>query len=122
MSLIRVRALMLPPGIPDFVTRTRVVPAGRVTLTGTAWAGRRSVKRVEVSAHGGQTLADAEVAEALSPFAWADWGFEWDAEPGQTTLCVRATHSEGNTQPPEPGLTYSGYGNNAGQRVDVIVI
>ncbi len=121
VNLVRVRALMLPPGIPDFMTRTRVVPAGRVTLTGVAWAGRRSVTRVEVSADAGQTWADAEVGQALSPFAWADWSFQWDAQPGQTTLCVRATDSEGNTQPPEPVWNYGGYGNNAVQRVDVIV-
>ncbi len=53
MTLIRVRALMIPPGIPDFVTRTRLVEAGPVTLTGRAWAGRLGVSRVEVSADGG---------------------------------------------------------------------
>ena len=39
---MRVRALMVPPGIPDFLTRTRLLDAGQVTLTGRAWAGRAS--------------------------------------------------------------------------------
>ena len=39
-NLIKVRALMIPPGIPDFLTRIRLVPAGPVTLSGRAWAGR----------------------------------------------------------------------------------
>ena len=42
VTLMRVRALMIPPGIPDFLTRTRLVPSGPVPLTGRAWAGRRA--------------------------------------------------------------------------------
>jgi sulfane dehydrogenase subunit SoxC len=121
VNLIKVRALMAPPGIPDFMTRTRLVRAGRVTLKGAAWAGRSSVTRVEVSADGGQTWAEAEVGEQLSPFAWADWTFQWDAQPGEASLCTRATDSEGNVQPLEPEWNYGGYGNNAVQRISVIV-
>jgi DMSO/TMAO reductase YedYZ molybdopterin-dependent catalytic subunit len=121
VSLIKVRALMAPPGIPDFMTRTRLVPAGPVTLRGTAWAGRSRVTRVEVSADGGQTWAEAEVGEPLSDFAWAAWRFAWDARPGPATLCVRATDAAGNVQPLEPDWNYGGYGNNAVQRVSVIV-
>ncbi len=36
MALMRVRALMVPPGNPDFMTRARLVKAGSVTLTGRA--------------------------------------------------------------------------------------
>ena len=121
VNLMRVRALMTPPGIPDFMTRTRLVPAGRVTLRGAAWAGRAAVTRVEVSADGGATWAAAEVGEPLSPFAWADWSFEWDARPGPATLCVRATDAAGNTQPMAPAWNFGGYGNNAVQQVSVIV-
>jgi DMSO/TMAO reductase YedYZ molybdopterin-dependent catalytic subunit len=118
---IKVRALMVPPGVPDFMTRTRLVPAGRVRLTGAAWAGPVAVTRVEVSADGGQSWAEAEVGEALSPFAWAAWTFEWDALPGPATLCVRATDAEGHRQPMALDWNFGGYGNNAVQRVNVIV-
>jgi DMSO/TMAO reductase YedYZ molybdopterin-dependent catalytic subunit len=118
---IRVRSLMAPPGIPDFMTRTRLVPSGQVTLSGAAWAGPLGVARVEVSVDGGQTWAEAEVGEALSPFAWADWTFQWDAQPGAATLCARATDTAGHTQPLEPEWNFGGYGNNAVQRVSVIV-
>jgi len=121
VSVIRVRALMIPPGIPDYMTRTRLVERGRVTLKGAAWAGRQSVARVEVSADGGQTWADAEVGEGLSPFPWARWTFTWEAQPGPATLCVRATDAAGQRQPWEPEWNYGGYGNNAVQRVSVIV-
>src|SRR5205809_6530257 len=39
VSLIRVRALMIPPGVPDFMTRTRLVEAGRAAIAGRAWGG-----------------------------------------------------------------------------------
>ena len=121
VTLIRVRALMAPPGIPDFMTRTRVVSAGPVTLTGKAWAGRLTVSRVEVSADDGATWSDARLGECVSPHAWRTWTFPWNATPGTYTLCVRATDSEGNVQPREQQWNFGGYGNNSIQRVAVIV-
>ncbi len=121
VTLIRVRALMVPPGIPDFVTRTRLVEAGLVTLTGRAWAGRLGVSRVEVSADGCSTWSDAKLGEQLSAYAWRAWSFEWQAKPGTHTLAVRATDSEGNVQPLDQYWTYQGMGNNMAQRVDVVV-
>jgi sulfane dehydrogenase subunit SoxC len=121
VTLIRVRALMVPPGVPDFMTRTRVVEAGPVTLTGKAWAGQLGVSRVEVSSNGGFTWSEAQLENAISPFAWRGWTFEWNATPGPHILCVRATDSEGNVQPLEQQWNYGGYGNNSVQRVKVIV-
>ncbi len=121
VTLIRVRALMIPPGIPDFMTRTRLVRAGRVILSGRAWAGRLAVARVEVSADGGATWSDARLGDPVSPHAWSEWTFEWDARPGSYTLCVRATDSSGNVQPAEQEWNFGGYGNNSVQRVGVIV-
>jgi DMSO/TMAO reductase YedYZ molybdopterin-dependent catalytic subunit len=121
VSLIRVRALMSPPGIPDFLTRTRLLQPGSVTLTGKAWAGRSSVSRVEVSADGGSTWADARLGEAISSYAWRPWTFLWNAKPGAHVLCVRATDSDGNVQPMEQQWNTGGYGNNGVQQVKVIV-
>ena len=121
VSLIRVRALMVPPGIPDFMTRTRLLQAGPVTLTGKAWAGRLGVSRVEVSVDGGSTWSEAQLGEALSPYAWSTWTFLWNAEPGIYTLCVRATDADQNVQPLEQHWNFGGYGNNGVQRVNVIV-
>ena len=63
VDLIKVRALMIPPGVPDFLTRTRVVKAGKMALTGRAWAGRLGVSRVEVSVDGGETWSKAQLEE-----------------------------------------------------------
>jgi DMSO/TMAO reductase YedYZ molybdopterin-dependent catalytic subunit len=121
VSLIRVRSLMLPPGMPDFLTRTRVLKPGPVTLTGRAWAGRLSVVRVEVSTDGGETWSEARLGDPVGPYAWRDWSFDWDAVPGRHELAVRATDSEGNTQPDGQHWTFQGMGNNAVHRVPVIV-
>jgi DMSO/TMAO reductase YedYZ molybdopterin-dependent catalytic subunit len=121
VDLIRVRALMVPPGIPDFLTRTRIVDAGPVQLTGRAWAGRRKVARVEISDDGGASWLDAKLAPQESSYAWAGWTATWNAEPGRHTLCVRATDEAENTQPLEQQWNLRGMGNNMVQRVDVIV-
>jgi DMSO/TMAO reductase YedYZ molybdopterin-dependent catalytic subunit len=120
VTLQRVRALMIPPGIPDFMTRMRVVPAGPNRLSGRAWAGRQAVAGVEVSTDGGQTWAAAELGKPLGQFAWCEWSYDWQAAPGRHTLCVRARDSEGNVQP-DTVWNYQGMGNNMVQRVDVIV-
>ena len=121
VSTMRVRALMLPPGIPDFMTRTRLVDAGEVTLTGKAWAGRLGVSKVEVSEDDGLSWRAAELGAQAGRFAWRNWAYRWNAKPGRHFLCVRATDSAGNTQPTAQPWTLQGMGNNMAQRVEVVV-
>ncbi len=121
VTLMRVRSLMIPPGVPDFLTRIRLVDAGRVRLVGRAWAGRSDVSRVEVSTNGGSTWSDANLGERLSPFAWREWWFSWQAKPGRHDLCVRATDIEGNTQPLSQPWNFLGMGDNVVQRITVVV-
>jgi sulfane dehydrogenase subunit SoxC len=120
VDLIRVRALMVPPGVPDFMTRARLVQAGPVTLRGRAWAGRARVRRVEVSTDGGATWLEARLEAPLSEYAWCGWSCDWQAGPGRYELFVRAADDRGVTQPLEE-WNYHGMGNNMLQRVDVIV-
>ena len=119
---IRPRSLMVPPGIPDFLTRRRFAVAGLVELVGRAWSGVAAIERVEVSADGGSTWEDAKL-DALpgSPYGWRGWSFEWDATPGDHELCCRATDGTGATQPLEPAWNLGGFANNAVQRVPVTV-
>ena len=121
VTLIRVRALMAPPGIPDTATRGRFVTSGRQMLTGRAWAGRLGISRVEVSVDGGSSWSDAELGEQVSTFAWRPWSFEWDAVPGWHTLSVRATDTAENVQPLEQFWNAQGMGNNMAQQVRVLV-
>jgi DMSO/TMAO reductase YedYZ molybdopterin-dependent catalytic subunit len=115
------RSLLVPPGIPEFLTRERVLDAGRVTVSGRAWSGFGAITRVELSTDGGDTWNDAALEEPLGEWAWRGWSAPWNAEPGNYELCCRATDAAGNTQPLEGEWNHGGYCNNAVQRVAVTV-
>jgi sulfane dehydrogenase subunit SoxC len=122
ITRIAPRSLMAPPGIPDFLTRARVVEAGPCELAGRAWSGRAEVEGVDVSVDGGATWAPAELGPMLGRYAWRAWTFDWEARPGSYELCCRARDAEGNEQPLVPEWNLGGYLNNAVQRVAVTVV
>ena len=116
------RALVVPPGIPEFHTRERYLDSGACVLRGRAWSGWAPVAGVDVSVDGGETWAEAEVERDVdSEWAWCAWRYEWDARPGRHELCVRARDEAGNEQPLEGEWNVGGYGNNAVHRVVVHV-
>ncbi len=119
VTQIRVRALMNPPGIPDFLTRRRFVEPGTVTLRGRAWSGFGPITRVEVGVDG--AWSDAKLDPPRGDFAWRGWSFEWAAVPGDHELNCRATDAAGNTQPLEQFWTEQGMGNNLVQQLAVTV-
>ncbi len=123
VTRIAPRALMVPPGFPDFMTRARVVHPGPVPLEGRAWSGHGAVARVEVSADGGRSWVRAEVAPPQPQphrWAWQSWSCVWQAAPGRHTLTVRATDTDGRTQPLEQPWNRGGFGNNMVQHVPVL--
>ena len=116
------RSLLLPPGIPEFLDRSRLLEPGPCTLTGRAWSGLGTIERVEVSTDDGNTWADAALGPLPpSPHAWRAWSFDWVAVPGRYVVCSRATDSSGATQPLEPDWNLEGFRNNALHRVPVLV-
>jgi len=118
------RALMVPPGIPEFLSRVRHVRVGRILVEGRAWSGCGAVRHVEFSTDGGRTWAGARLEQPVTKHGWGTWSYEWDArEPGDYELCVRATDAAGNTQPLDPADAWNqgGYAVNAVQRVPVHV-
>jgi sulfane dehydrogenase subunit SoxC len=122
VTRIRPRALMSPPGFPDFMSRTRFVDTGRHRLTGRAWSGSPPATRVEVSTDGGSTWSDADLAAPVAHWAWRAWSFDWYADvPGDYELCVRAHDTTGANQQVEQPWNRQGMANNMAQRVPVVV-
>jgi DMSO/TMAO reductase YedYZ molybdopterin-dependent catalytic subunit len=121
LTRMQPRSLLVPPGIPEFLTRDRTVPAGEVVLEGRAWSGIAPVEAVEVSVDGGSTWTPADLEPEGERWAWRGWSFRWDARPGEHMVCSRARDEAGNEQPDEPPWNLGGYANNAVQRVRVTV-
>jgi DMSO/TMAO reductase YedYZ molybdopterin-dependent catalytic subunit len=115
------RSLMLPPGIPDFISRTRYVTPGLCSLHGRAWSGHGPINQVKVSIDGGQSWDEAILGPTTSEFAWRSWRYEWRAEPGEYELCCRAADASGKVQPLTTEWNTQGMCNNAVQRVNVVV-
>jgi len=116
------RSLMVPPGIPEFLSRERFVPLQPIRLVGRAWSGWGPIRRVQVSDDGRRTWGDATLTDAPSPVAWRGWTFDWaPSRPATYELSCRATDASGREQPLEPVWNVGGYANNAVQRVTVTV-
>lgn len=120
ITTILVKSLMVPPGLPDVYTRSRLVDRGRVPLFGRAWSGGGTgIEKVEVAVNGQWHAATLD--PEIDRYAWRGWHFEWEAVPGEHELMCRATDRSGAVQPLEPGFDLGGFGNNAVQRVAVTV-
>ena len=69
------------------------------SLSGIAFAGDRSISRVEVSTDNGTTWADAYIKPKLSETSWVVWAYDWTPPAtGKYTVRVRATDGQGNVQ------------------------
>lgn len=73
------------------------VPAGRVPVAGVAWAPHTGIEGVEVRVDGGR-WQKATLATVPSTDTWVQWMWEWDAEPGDRYLEVRAIEKGGEVQ------------------------
>jgi DMSO/TMAO reductase YedYZ molybdopterin-dependent catalytic subunit len=123
VTRIMPRALMIPPGFPDFLTRRRTVPLAGWLLEGKAWSGQAPITGVQVSDDDGGTWTEAELDELpRSVWTWRGWRYHWEPNgPGDVVLCCRARDAAGNSQPLQPVWNLGGYANNAVQRVSVTV-
>lgn len=122
VSRMTVRALMVPPGIPDFATRRRFAKLADHALEGRAWSGEGTVEEVEVSTDGGASWEQAALGRQAGPHSWRHWTYTWrPSQPGEYELCCRATDSTGDRQPDAPPWNLGGYANNAVQRIPVTV-
>jgi DMSO/TMAO reductase YedYZ molybdopterin-dependent catalytic subunit len=122
VTRIEPRALLVPPGDPDFMTRERVLRPGPVRLTGRAWSGWAPVERVEVSTDDGASWRDAELEPHHHRWAWRGFALDWQATPGTHRLRVRAHDASGRVQGSEPRWNRGGFTNNGDQPVTVHVL
>jgi DMSO/TMAO reductase YedYZ molybdopterin-dependent catalytic subunit len=117
---MRVKALIVPPGVPDFYTRRRMVEAGPVELFGRAWSGAGTpIARVELGIDG--EWHEAHLDPPQGKYSWRGWRAVWNAQVGEHELSCRATDAAGQTQPLTQRWDSGGFGNNAVQRVEVTV-
>ena len=119
VSRIHPRALMIPPGFPDFPERRRYVDRGPQTIRGRAWSGLAPIGRVEIGIDG--QWSEATLDEPLGEWAWRGWTFQWQAMPGEHVLECRATDAKGNAQPSDRPWNVQGMANNQVQEVRVTV-
>jgi DMSO/TMAO reductase YedYZ molybdopterin-dependent catalytic subunit len=122
VTRIEPRALLVPPGFPDFMSRTRVVRPGTHLLEGRAWSGWAPVTRVEVSLDDGASWFDAVLDDEPDRFAWRRFSCTWGATEGEHYLRVRAHDASGRVQGEEPRWSTGGFTNNADEAVRVVVM
>jgi DMSO/TMAO reductase YedYZ molybdopterin-dependent catalytic subunit len=121
VTRIRVKSLMVPPGMPDWYTRLRLVDAGPVAIHGRAWSGDGiPIAKVEFSAGGQWETAKLGPVPASS-YAWRSWSAVWQATPGGHEIMCRATDANDDIQPLEQRFDNGGFGNNAVHRLHVTV-
>jgi len=121
ITRIEPRALLIPPGHPDFMSRHRFVAAGPVALSGRAWSGWAPIERVEVSVDAGVSWSDAKLDAPSNDLSWRAFSYDWDARPGEHVLTVRAYDESGRVQPIEAAWNRGGFANNSAQRITVLV-
>ncbi|MDG2406372.1 MAG: sulfite oxidase [Paracoccaceae bacterium] len=120
VTQIKVRSLMVPPGVPDWPSRDRCVDAGAVHIQGRAWSGAgRAITKVEFAVDGNWQAAT--LMERKGKYAWTGWKHTWNAEPGEHVLQCRATDQTGAVQSINPVWDLSGFGNNSVQSVRIFV-
>ena len=72
---------------------------GYYEISGLAWSGLGSVRRVEVSADGGKSWADAALTGPIQPKALTRFRMAWNWNGQAATLMSRTTDDKGLVQP-----------------------
>ena len=86
----------------DVPTNRAVLEPGANAVAGVAWAPPEGIEGVEVRIDDGE-WRPAELGEEVAPTMWRQWRLDWDAEPGEHMLRVRAIgRSRRQPDGPEP--------------------
>jgi sulfane dehydrogenase subunit SoxC len=77
----------------------RMQGPGLYQIEGLAWSGRGKIKKVEVSADGGKTWAEAQLQEPILSKSFARFRVPWHWNGAPAILISRATDDTGYVQP-----------------------
>ena len=72
---------------------------GFYEITGLAWSGRGTIRKVEVSTDDGQTWKEAQLQTPVLRIAHTRFRFNWDWDGQETTLMSRCTDDLDQVQP-----------------------
>jgi sulfite dehydrogenase len=96
------------------------VAAGAYEVQGIAIDSGKGISKVEVSADGGKTWAEAKLDPDLGKYSWRRWRYNWKPAAGKYTIMARATNAAGETQTTAQ-WNRSGYARNVVESVEVTV-
>ena len=77
----------------------RLEGPGLYQISGLAWSGRGRITKVEISADGGKSWAEAQLCEPVLPKAFTRFRLPWRWSGAPQTLKSRATDETGYRQP-----------------------
>jgi sulfane dehydrogenase subunit SoxC len=78
--------------------------SGLYQISGIAWSGAGRIRRVEVSADGGRSWADAALSDPVLPKALTRFRLPWRWDGGPAVLQSRAIDETGAVQPTRAAL------------------
>ena len=125
VTRIAPRALMIPPGFPDFMSRTRVVRPGPRPPGGPGLVRPRPGDAVEVSTDDGRLWQAAELDPPdgrPARLGLAALATRPGRRPRHPCAEARATDAEGHIQPVTQPWNRGGFGNNLVQRIPVLCL
>lgn len=93
----------LPMGVKSAITfpsvGMKLAAAGLYEVSGLAWSGHGAIRRVEVTADGGRSWADAELSAPVLTKCLTRFRIPWSWTGGPAVLASRAIDDRGNVQP-----------------------
>lgn len=77
----------------------RLSVPGFYEITGLAWSGRGSIRKVEVSTDGGRNWKEAQIKGSVHPKAHVRFDFGWNWDDEECVIQSRCTDDQGEVQP-----------------------
>ncbi|MBT2683762.1 sulfite oxidase [Bacillus sp. ISL-37] len=98
----------------------QLVKSGTHEIKGIAWTGSGAISKVEISFDKGDSWAQAKLEKTPKEHQTVSWSYPIEFKPdNEYHISVRATDSEGKTQPAEAIWNKKGYGYNAVMHIAV---